>query len=108
MLGNILGALCLMILIVENEVVACGLAIADGDYLGLFDIVTAVNHRRKGYGLALTTSLLAWGLGMKTRFAYLQVMTNNVPAKQLYDRLGFQEIYPYWYRIAPDSWRSYE
>jgi len=108
MLQSVLGTLCLMVLIVNREIVACGLAVADGDYLGLFDIVTAVNLRRQGYGLELTSALLAWGLTMKTRYAYLQVMTNNEPAKHLYGKLGFQEIYHYWYRVAPDSWRSYE
>lgn len=108
MLHNIMGELVLMILIVNDEVVACGLAVADGDYLGLFDIVTAVEHRRQGYGLELTSALLAWGQTMQTRCAYLQVMTNNAPALNLYGKLGFQEIYDYWYRIAPDNWRSNE
>lgn len=103
MLHKIVCMKCLMVLIVDDEIVACGLGIADGDYLGLFDIVTAVEHRRKGYGMELTTSLLAWGLAMNTRYAYLQVMTNNVSANYLYCRLGFQEIYRYWYRVAPDN-----
>jgi ribosomal protein S18 acetylase RimI-like enzyme len=108
MLNKIMAPICLMVLIANKEVAACGLAVADGDYLGLFDIVTAVENRRQGYGLELTSALLAWGLAMKTRYAYLQVMTNNEPAKHLYDRLGFQEVYRYWYRVAPNSWRSYE
>lgn len=108
MLNSILGRLCLMVLEVNNEVVACGLAVADGDYLGLFDIVTAVEQRRKGYGLEITAALLAWGAGMKARCAYLQVMTDNDPALNLYNKLGFKERYHYWYRIAPDNWRSYE
>ena len=103
MLHNIVGTRCLMVLIVNGGVVACGLAVADGDYFGLFDIITAVEHRRKGYGMELTASLLAWGLAMNSRYAYLQVMTNNAPANYLYQRLGFQEIYRYWYRVAPDN-----
>ena len=103
MLRNIVGAKCLMVLGVNNEIVACGLAVVDGNYLGLFDIVTAVKHRRQGYGLELTNSLLAWGLTMNARHAYLQVMTNNAPANHLYGKLGFQEIYRYWYRVAPDN-----
>ena len=103
MVHNIIGTRCLMVLMVFGEVVACGLAVADGDYLGLFDIVTAFEHRCKGYGLEITTSLLTWGLDMNTRYAYLQVMTDNDPANHLYNRLGFQEIYRYWYRVAPES-----
>ena len=103
MLQNILGTTCLMVLMVNSEIVACGLAVADGDYLGLFDIVTAVEHRRKGYGVELTMSLLAWGLTMNSCYAYLQVMTDNAPANHLYGKLGFQEIYRYWYRVSPDN-----
>lgn len=110
MLQNILGALCLMVLHVGQEVAACGLAVADGEYVGLFDIVTAVEQRRKGYGLELTSSLLAWGAAAGARFAYLQVMTANRPALHLYGKLHFEELYDYWYRLAPDEdeRRSYE
>ena len=97
-----------MVLMLDNEVVSCGLAVADGDYLGLFDIVTIVEQRRRGYGLELTSSLLAWGQAVNTRYAYLQVMAKNDPALSLYGKLGFQEIYDYWYRIAPENWRSNE
>ncbi len=106
MLQNIVGASCFMLLIDNDEIVACGLAVADGEYSGLFDIVTAVEHQRKGYGLELTAALLAWGKAMKTRYAYLQVMTDNDPANKLYGKLGFQEIYRYWYRAAGDNRRK--
>ncbi len=105
MLQRTLGSLCLMVLPVNNRVVACGLAVAEGDYLGLFDIVTAVDKRRRGYGLEITTSLLAWGQSMQARYAYLQVMKHNHPATSLYHGLGFQELYTYWYRVAAENWR---
>jgi N-acetylglutamate synthase len=28
-------------------------------------------------------------------------MCNNTPALRLYARLGFQEVYQYWYRVKP-------
>jgi ribosomal protein S18 acetylase RimI-like enzyme len=31
--------------------------------------------------------------------AYLAVVNNNIIAKTLYEKIGFQEIYKYWYRI---------
>lgn len=103
MMQNILGSLCLMVLKVNGEIVACGLAVADGAYVGLFDIVTAASQRRRGYGLELTTSLLAWGASVKTGTAYLQVMTDNQAALGLYHKLRFEALYDYWYRIAPDN-----
>ncbi len=100
MLKRIMGSVAPMLMIVNNEVVACGLGVVEGDYLGLFDIVTAVNHRRKGYAAEITQSLIAWGCGLGAQVAYLQVMESNLAAIQLYQRLGFQDIYRYWYRVA--------
>jgi ribosomal protein S18 acetylase RimI-like enzyme len=106
MLQKIMGSLCLMVLKVGETIVACGLAVADGDYVGLFDIVTAMEHRRQGYGHELTASLLAWGKSRGACRAYLQVMIDNRAAHHLYRKLGFQEIYHYWYRVPQDIWRS--
>ena len=43
--------------------------------------------------------LLAHGQRNGARTAYLQVMLNNPPALQLYEDLGFKEVYQYWYRV---------
>ncbi|NHZ71849.1 MAG: GNAT family N-acetyltransferase [Aquificales bacterium] len=99
MLANIRGETGYMVLMVEGEVVACGLGVVERGYLGIFDVVTAVSHRNKGYGTELMHSLLAWGKDYHADFAYLQVMTNNPPALNLYSKLGFTEQYQYWYRV---------
>lgn len=83
---------------------ACmGLGVLDGEYLGLFDIVTDAKQRRKGYGRSLINSLLHWGKAHGARYAYLQVMLDNEPALKLYQTLGFQEQYHYWYRRQPGT-----
>jgi GNAT superfamily N-acetyltransferase len=99
MLYRIVSKICPLVLMVGGEVVACGLGVLEGEYLGLFDIVTAKEQRRKGLGAEITRSLLAWGCDMGARYAYLQVMEENTPANRLYAGLGFQEIYRYWYRV---------
>ncbi len=98
-LRQILGERCLMQLTAAREVVACGLGVYDDGYVGLFDIVTAEAHRRQGYGRELVESLLGWGILCDALYAYLQVVAENKPAVTLYQKLGFEEVYRYWYRV---------
>ncbi len=86
-------------LTVADRVVACGLAIVEGSWVGLYDIVTAPAQRGHGYGVHLLCALLDWAQTQGAQNAYLQVMDNNLSAKRLYDKLGFIELYPYWYRV---------
>jgi ribosomal protein S18 acetylase RimI-like enzyme len=75
------------------------MGVLQGQFVGLFDIVTDADFRRQGFGKQLMLSLLAWGKRNGAHTAYLQVMLNNEPALRLYSGFGFKEIYPYWYRI---------
>lgn len=79
--------------------VGCGLGILEGENLGLFGIATAAAHRNRGIGTGVVTSLLAWGRTGGARVAYLQVLARNATACSLYRKLGFQEMYRYWYRV---------
>jgi N-acetylglutamate synthase len=99
MLNNIIGQKCFMVLMVDGEVVACGLAVASSGYVGIFDLVVAPEHRRQGYGTELMESLLDWAVNQYGRYAYLQVMVSNKPAINLYTKLKFTELYRYWYRV---------
>jgi len=101
-LRSILGALNLparfATLSEGREVVACGLAVLEDEWVGLFDIVTRADRKRRGHATRLIGHLLAWAGGHGASTAYLQVTQNNTPALQLYEKLGFREAYPYWYR----------
>jgi hypothetical protein len=99
LLENIVPAKCFMTVSQEEQVVAVGLAVAERGYMGLFDIVTAEQVRKQGIGQHLILALLNWGQLNGATQAYLQVMQDNLPARRLYQKLGFQEIYTYWYRI---------
>jgi GNAT superfamily N-acetyltransferase len=82
----------------DGEMRACGLAVREGTWVGLFDIVTSPKHRRRGHARRLVDGLLDWAHSRGATHAYLQVMLDNDPALRLYERLGFQEAYQYWYR----------
>ena len=69
--------------------------------LGLFDIVTDAGQRRKGYSRRLMGGLMHWARNAGATRAYLQVMLDNTAALRLYEKMGFKEIYRYWYRLKP-------
>lgn len=81
----------------QHGYIAAGLAILDGTLLGLFDIATAVEHRRSGHARALVSSLLAYGVERGATDAYLQVELSNHAARTLYESDGFTDCYEYCY-----------
>ena len=99
LLRQIIPQTCFAVLHHHGQVVACGLAVREGAYVGLFDIVVDSTVRRRGFGRTLVLSLLAWARQQGATTAYLQVMTTNTPALNLYHTLGFREVYQYWYRL---------
>jgi N-acetylglutamate synthase len=101
MLGRILPAKCFVSLQDGGQVQACGLGVLQAGTLGVFDIVVDTACRRQGLGERIMRGLLAWAQQNGAHSAYLQVMKNNPPALSLYAKLGFREIYPYWYRVEP-------
>jgi hypothetical protein len=101
MLHSIAPATCFAAIRHGDRTIACGLGVLQAGFVGLFDIVTHPSARRQGYGTQLVSSILAWARQRGARTAYLQVMLNNAPALRLYSKLGFGEIYQYWYRVKP-------
>ncbi len=98
-LENIAPACCYVTQSVGGVPVACGLGVLEGALFGLYDIVTSPTQRGKGYGVHLLHTLLAWARAQGASHAYLAVMDDNAPARRLYDKWGFVEVYKYWYRV---------
>lgn len=99
LLKRILSPTLFAVLYEHNTPVACGLGVLEHEVFGLFDIVTAPEQRRKGYGTQLVTSMLNWGKQQSAQYTYLQVAEANIAAQQMYAKLGFNESYQYWYRV---------
>ncbi|MCR8659673.1 GNAT family N-acetyltransferase [Paenibacillus endoradicis] len=86
----------------NNEVLAVGLAVIDNQYISLYNIITAEQHRNKGIARALITELLNVGMQNGAHTSYIQVLSENPSARHLYEKLGYREQYPYWYRVKND------
>jgi ribosomal protein S18 acetylase RimI-like enzyme len=83
----------------SGKIVACGLGVLEAGYFGLFDLVTDPKARNKGYGGKLVLSMLRWAQENSAAHAYLQVLSSNASARHLYAKVGFKDLYEYWYRI---------
>ena len=83
----------------QDQIVSCGLGVLERDYFGLFDLITTENRRNQGFGRKLISQMLFIAREAGAKYAYLQVMQNNHAARHLYEKLGFQENYNYWYRV---------
>lgn len=99
MLSNIKTRTGFISLYDGKRVVACGMGVIERGYIGLYNIVTDQQARNRGFGEQLVLNLLQWGKQNGARYSYLAVVANNHPALRLYEKVGFAEVYQYWYRM---------
>lgn len=99
MLGNIRTKTGFVTFYHEGRSVACGFGVIERGYIGLYDIVTDREYRGCGFGEQMILNLLKWGRAHGAEHSYLAVVANNAPAVRLYAKLGYTEVYRYWYRV---------
>jgi len=78
---------------------ACGHAVADGPFCGLFDLAVRPELRRRGLGRRLLSTLAAWGSRQGAGICWLQVSPGNTAALRTYEASGFEEVYRYRYLV---------
>lgn len=83
---------------VDGRMVASGLGILDRNHIGLYAIYVEASCRRKHFGQAICSTIISEAIKLGASHAYLQVKANNHGARKLYERLGFQYLYTYWFR----------
>ena len=84
---------------VRSEVAAARGAL-DGEWLGIYEVATLPEARRRGAATAVIAALAAWGMARGAWRAYLMVEEDNSAAHGLYARLGFSRAYRYAYRLS--------
>lgn len=89
----------------QDQCIATGLGILDRDYIGIYAIHVSDKYRHKGYGRAIVKTLLSAGQKAGAAKAYLQVVADNAPAKHLYRKIGFSQLYTYWFRVQHERRR---
>ncbi len=82
----------------EGRMVASGLGIRDRDYIGIYAIYVSPGCRRRHYARAICSTLLREARRTGAQHAYLQVVQGNAAARSLYQSLGFEDFYTYWFR----------
>lgn len=87
----------------QGQIIATGLGILDRDYIGIYAIHVHQDFRGKGYARQICTCLLTEGMKKGAEHAYLQVVEGNTAAEKLYQSLGFEQIYTYWFRVEPEN-----
>ena len=83
---------------IDGRPVASGLGILDRGHVGLYAIYVDASCRRKHFARAICSAVLSEAQKKGAANAYLQVTTENEPAKSLYRSLGFEYFYTYWFR----------
>ena len=83
----------------DGQAVACAVGVLSAQALSVVDVVTAPQHRQRGYGTSLLNQLFGWAQRAGASDSALQVQGDNVAARSLYARLGFHVVYSYWYRV---------
>ncbi|WP_232480124.1 N-acetyltransferase [Roseomonas sp. KE2513] len=83
----------------DGSAAACGHAVADGEFCGLFDLAVRPECRRQGWGRRLLGALAGWGAGQGASTCWLQVAPGNTAARRTYAAAGFEEAYRYRYFV---------
>lgn len=92
---------CLVSVMRGEQTIGVGLGVAEGGCVGLFDLVVDPDYRNQGVGTDIVKRIMQWGYDQGARSCYLQVLTDNIQAINIYRKTGFKEIYQYWYRMKP-------
>lgn len=83
---------------IDGRTVASGLGILDRGHIGLYAIYVDASCRHKNFARAICSAILSEAEKKGARHAYLQVVQGNLGAKHLYETLGYQKFYTYWFR----------
>ncbi|SER08770.1 GNAT family N-acetyltransferase [Lentzea albida] len=81
----------LKVVALDDEPVALVAATAKPEGLYLYSMWVRPSHRGRGLGEGLLKAVLEWAVEEGWKVVRLRVWVDNLPARRLYERLGFVE-----------------
>ena len=84
----------------DGQIVGIGLGVVERGWLGVFNMRTHEDYRKRGVATAVLHHLAQWGKTEGATNIYLQVEQNNLTAQRLYEQAGFATLYGYHYRCS--------
>jgi GNAT superfamily N-acetyltransferase len=90
---------------VDDRAVGCGQVALDDRLAGVYDMMTVADMRGRGVAKVIVRALLTWASQHGATHGFLQVNDDNLPARAVYRRFGFETTYAYHYRARPDECR---
>lgn len=85
----------------DGKIVGCGYGTMERGYVGGYGLHVSPEYRRRGIGTALINAIYGFGAQRGAHRAYLIVHSRNDNAIALYERLGFQKAYEYFFYGRP-------
>ena len=101
-LGQAAGSL-FATLLQDDCPVAAGAAAFSHGWASIHGMRTAQDRRGRGLAGRVLATLAAAAIARDYQTMFLQVATENAPAKSLYKRAGFTQVWSYSYWVAPAS-----
>ncbi|MFX0185155.1 MAG: GNAT family N-acetyltransferase [Candidatus Hodarchaeota archaeon] len=83
----------------DEKIVGATLGVLERGNLGIYSFIVDPKMRRKKLGSSLMNYVIEWCKESSIHQIYLQVEKYNIPAIELFKKIGFQSIYSYHYRI---------
>ncbi len=84
---------------VDGEPAAMGIGVFEREWVGIFGMATRSDVRRRGLARGVLRALAQWARDARASDLYLQVETDNEPARALYESVGFVRSHGYHYRV---------
>jgi N-acetylglutamate synthase len=85
--------------VIGSEVIAVANGVLERGWLGIYNVVTDPQFRRRGASRALMRLLAEWAIGQGAEHVHLGVEADNPGAIALYRGLGMESAYEYHYRV---------